>query len=47
MEKTSCEFQGETFPNESVTCVGDQCIRCSDGAWRPDDFEFTLSGVQD
>ena len=39
MDKKSCEFQGKVFPNGSVTCIGDQCIRCSDGNWVPDEFE--------
>jgi len=47
MEKKSCELQGRIFPDGSVTCVGDQCMRCSDGNWSIDDFEFTVSSVQD
>lgn len=47
MEETSCELQGKIFPNGSVTCIGDQCLKCSDGNWRLDNFEFTVSGVQD
>ncbi|MFZ0945241.1 MAG: hypothetical protein ACLPQX_11595 [Syntrophobacteraceae bacterium] len=39
MEKTSCELLGEIFPNCSVACIGDQCIRCYDGNWGPDEFE--------
>jgi hypothetical protein len=40
MEKISCEFQGRIFPNGSVTCIGDQCIQCSDGNWGPNEFEL-------
>jgi hypothetical protein len=40
MEKNSCEFQGRIFPNGSVTCIGDQCIQCSDGNWGPNEFEL-------
>jgi|GEM_PF-1023837 hypothetical protein len=47
MEKKSCELQGRSFPNGSVTCPGDQCIRCADGNWGPYDFGFILSSVQD
>ena len=47
MKNTNCEFEGRIFQDGSVTCIGDQCIRCSDGNWKPDDFEFTLSSVQD
>ncbi len=39
MEKTSCEFQGKIFPDGGVTCIGDQCIQCSDGNWGPNEFE--------
>lgn len=47
MEKTSCQLQGEIFPNGSVTCVGDQCMKCSDGNWSLDNYEFTVSSIQD
>jgi hypothetical protein len=47
MEKKSCELQGKIFPNGSETCIGDQCIKCADGHWESDNFEFTVSSVQD
>jgi hypothetical protein len=47
MEKTNCELQGEIFPNGSVTCRGDQCMKCSDGNWSLDNYEFTVSSIQD
>jgi hypothetical protein len=42
MEDKSCEFQGKIFPNGGVTCIGDQCIQCSDGNWGPNEFEAEL-----
>ncbi len=34
MEETGCELNGEVFQNDSVTCVGNVCLRCSDGIWQ-------------
>lgn len=42
MEKMSCEFKDKIFPDGGVTCIGDQCIQCSDGNWGPNEFELKL-----
>jgi hypothetical protein len=47
MEKEHCELGGRIFINGSTACMGDQCLRCSDGKWKPDDFEFAVSSTQD
>ncbi|MGC8490525.1 MAG: hypothetical protein ACP5SH_02195 [Syntrophobacteraceae bacterium] len=34
LENGSCELGGEIFRIGSVNCVGNLCLRCSEGTWR-------------
>jgi len=38
-EKTSCEFNGKVYPDNSGVCIGSECLQCSDGNWLPNQFQ--------